>query len=789
MGVIDGQAVSAAITNAAFLAKNQADTMPYDLTLSAALKFPRYDQVTGGAINALPTSKVNVRLSGASSVLNGAVAGSDGQILVVLNSTGSDVTVNSLSGLASSANQFLLNTATITIPANQAALFKYDAAGSKWNLVGSSGSAGSGGSKNYFSLSNINPTFSSGIITPWSACTLTFSGNAPTGAPTLTATNMALATTTVNPLTGTYNGQLTKAAANAQYQGFISGAFTIDREDLAKVLYGSFSYEVVSGTIDLSGSSTQSLEIWIYNTVSGAWTQPAGYRGMNQSTGSGKVVFSFQTDSTAANNSYKIAIITAQTSASAYVVNFDDFQVGPAAIVLGTPVTDFADMGVTTIGGSTSAPSKGTTTIDKILLKRVGDTAEIIYEFYQTTAGASAGSGTYLLSLPTGLSFDTTKLATSGSTVLNGLRSATSPVGWGYLGANNATGANATVVLIPYNSTQFYAHITSSQDTTGAGGGTVDDTFSSTGYALNVANTGFKFYIKAPIAGWSSASQVSSDTDTRVVTGQVSKTGTQAISAGTPTKVTGFTVNSDDLGQWDAVNNWFKVAVSGYYRVSAIARVGSAQVSCSYRLNGTTIYSVSGFNTILVSGSVKTLTKLNAGDTLEFMVYTASAETLSASDTMFQIERLSGPSIITATDSVASKYTSTSGLSFSTADTLLKFETKDFDLTGSYSTTTGLFTAPVSGKYLIGAMIHSASLALTGSNSITLSVFYNGALSSVLGRQLASSVSPVVYTVWGSSEIHCNAGDTLSIYLRASVSGTLSTTAGQNNLYIVRVGN
>ena len=41
MGVIDGQAVSAAITNAAFLQKNAADTMPFNLAISAALNFPK----------------------------------------------------------------------------------------------------------------------------------------------------------------------------------------------------------------------------------------------------------------------------------------------------------------------------------------------------------------------------------------------------------------------------------------------------------------------------------------------------------------------------------------------------------------------------------------------------------------------------------------------------------------------------------------------------------------------------------------------------------------------------
>ena len=57
MGVLDGQAVSAAVTNAAFLAKNQADTMPYNLAISAALNFPKSVVSTAGTINALDSSK------------------------------------------------------------------------------------------------------------------------------------------------------------------------------------------------------------------------------------------------------------------------------------------------------------------------------------------------------------------------------------------------------------------------------------------------------------------------------------------------------------------------------------------------------------------------------------------------------------------------------------------------------------------------------------------------------------------------------------------------------------
>ena len=285
--------------------------------------------------------------------------------------------------------------------------------GSAWIQVGSKA-----GTKNYFSQSNANPDFETNSVSPWSACTLTFSSGVPSGAPTLTATQMSISTTSTNPLSGTYSMLLTKAAANAQYQGFISGALTVDREDTAKVLYGSFFYEVTSGTVDFSGSSTQTYEIWIYNTVSGTWTQPAGYRGMNQSSGVGQVVFSFQTDGTFANNSYKIAVVTQQTGTGAITVKFDDFVIGPRAIVLGSAMTDWQSYTPTFTGF-------GTASNIEFQWRRIGDSVQVKGKFTAGTPTATEAR----ISLPSGMtSADTSKIPTlqHAGTVAISTNSATS---------------------------------------------------------------------------------------------------------------------------------------------------------------------------------------------------------------------------------------------------------------------------------------------------------------------------------------------------------------------------
>lgn len=61
------------------------------------------------------------------------------------------------------------------------------------------------------------------------------------------------------------------------------------------------------------------------------------------------------------------------------------------------------------ISGTTTNPTKGTTTQDTAFWRRVGDSMEMRYDYAQTVAG-SDGSGTYLFSIPAGLTIDTAKI-------------------------------------------------------------------------------------------------------------------------------------------------------------------------------------------------------------------------------------------------------------------------------------------------------------------------------------------------------------------------------------------
>lgn len=88
----------------------------------------------------------------------------------------------------------------------------------------------------------------------------------------------------------------------------------------------------------------------------------------------------------------------------------------------GGTITDWVSE-ATTIGGTTTAPTKGTMARDNIYSRRVGDSLECRIDFYQTAAGAN-GSGAYLFHLPTSygtLTIDNTKVAfNAGSQLWSG---------------------------------------------------------------------------------------------------------------------------------------------------------------------------------------------------------------------------------------------------------------------------------------------------------------------------------------------------------------------------------
>jgi len=212
------------------------------------------------------------------------------------------------------------------------------------------------------------------------------------GSPTTTLTR-----NTTTPLRGDADFKIIKDAANRQGEG-ASYDFTIDKADTLSTITIKFDYSVTVNFVN------DDVTMFIYDVTNAAVITLNNDAGLK---GGGKFQGTFlSTDST----SYRLIFHIASTNAGAYDVNFDKVFVGVTPVSFGPAMSDFIDKGAIGLTAVTTDPTKGTTTEDRILVKRVGDENFYKIEYHQTVAG-TAGSGVYLIELPDGAQADPDKIS------------------------------------------------------------------------------------------------------------------------------------------------------------------------------------------------------------------------------------------------------------------------------------------------------------------------------------------------------------------------------------------
>jgi hypothetical protein len=156
-----------------------------------------------------------------------------------------------------------------------------------------------------------------------------------------------------------------------------------------------------------------------------------------------------------------------------------------------TADTDWVDGGPVGITASTTNPTKGTAIQDKIYWRRNGDSMEIRVEYSQT-AGGTAGSGDYLITIPASQHIDASKVNIS-NTITGGI-AAFSSVGGGVM---TDTVTEGLVSVEPFDVTrvrvQFVA-VSNSNFSRGQWG--------SSNFQLSNTTLRVNFYFKVPILGW-----------------------------------------------------------------------------------------------------------------------------------------------------------------------------------------------------------------------------------------------------------------------------------------------
>jgi hypothetical protein len=569
------------------------------------------------------------------------------------------------------------------------------------------------------------------------------------GSPTTTWTR-----STSSPLRGTGSFLLTKDAANRQGEG-ASFDFTLDSADQAKPICVSFDYTLSSGTY-ADGDVT----VYLYDITNTTVIQPAPYKVLSVTAGiSQKWIGYFQTS--AASTSYRIALHVATTSASAYTVKFDNFNVGPTYQSYGAVVTDSSSSPVFT------TTNLGTTTVS-LFSAREGDRLKVRGNITGGTGSASVAD----ITLPSGYTIDTTKMtaATKGQHV--GLA----------FNVNNTTqnvitAAQATLVLFFDGSTNnkiFFAFAeTNASGLTKMNGNTV----ANNGDILSLS-------FEIPITGWSSNVQVSSDADTRVVAAIISGDAASATSAN-PIIVP--TVGSDTHGGYNATTGRYTCPVPGYYKMFGAGQSASAATTLTIYKNAISTQLAGNLDS---NGEATFAGMVNcvAGDIIDIR----PGGTVDFTNVTLNIERSSGPAQIAASESVNCRYTNTAGSTLTkSANNTVPYATKDYDTHSAFVTDT--FTAPMAGKYAVKVNLHIAAGSTWAiGDYVEMDILKDGAshttqLTSIYGANSGTVPASV------SGTVNCVQGTTIKIQCfpsKASASNvTLSTTAGFNSVSIERIGN
>ena len=623
-------------------------------------------------------------------------------------------------------------------------------------LVSGGSSGGGGGSKNYLAVVTTsngantgNGDFELNATTGWSKGTVTLTSALPTGVPTFGSgsnANLSIAIITASQLSGLCSLSYASSSATTAGDFVASDAFNIDTEDQAKVLTFKFYYNAHTnpGNANWSGTSSNSFGVAIYDVTNSAWIIPAGVWSMTQSTGTGYATGTFQ--STSNSTAYRIVVYNANATSGAVTLYFDDFNVGPQTAPMGPVMTDGTSF-TPTVNGLVSLTSPNAS------WWRNGDSLRM----RGFAVGTSATATNLGICFPyPWMSVDNTKVGISTYQICGEFTNTNAGTGLKPICIGGATGVNFT-----YQGTSLLAQLANSQFT---------------------VNSNFTFDVQVPITGWSSNVQMSNDTDTRVVAAFYNTASTQSLTANVTNVIYG-TQLIDTHAAMNAATGVYTVPVSGIYNVTAAMNIAALSNADLYK-NGSTSWRIVYTPTIGQPACGSALVSCVAGDTLSIRSSVTTSLSSQAAGNYFSINRLSGPAVVAATESVNARYFA-SATSISGSLATVSWTTKDYDSHNAMSA--GTYTIPVSGKYQV-----NSALALAGTfglnSTSNIQIQKNG---TVVGETLNDAGGIITNSNISVSDIiSCVAGDTIRIQVLTSATGPSIVSSNSKNYFsIARVGN
>lgn len=587
------------------------------------------------------------------------------------------------------------------------------------------------GNKNYITYNN----FENNATTGWSLGTIgSLTNGLPTGTPTFgsgASGNLSFSVISSGQLAGTYSGSLASSAATTVGNMLATQAYNIDLEDTAKVLGFKFYFSAVSGSTNcnFSGTSSNSFAVAVYDVTNSQFIATVGAFSMVQGSGVGIATGTFQTNSN--TGSLRFIVYNANATAGAATLYLDDFFVGPQVSPIAPAVGDWNS-------NYTFAPTGfGAVTNIAILSRRVGDSLHARGTFTNST---QSGSAVISIAMPSGLSIDSTKLPTQ----VNG-----TPLGF----SSYTNGGTAGIYTNGVGAQMFYDGSTTNAVFFGTNINASTNLTKQTQSGMGNSGAVFSVEFTVPVAGWSSNSVASSDTDTRVVT--MNASGTPTGGSGSGVAVIFPTTNFDTHAAYNASTGQYKCPVSGYYSVS-VSLAGTAAGNYYAYVNGS---APSGSHLSYANGNYlegsNVVVKCNTNDIITVAPDTNTGAFGAISS--LSIYRLSGPAVITATETVTAQATGTY-TGGGSAGAIIIIPTVSYDTHNVYNASTGRYACPVSGFYRV-------SYFLDASAAFEINIYQNATKGITIGYTSGT-------LGFGSGVVKCNAGDILDIRPNGNLGGS-----------------
>jgi hypothetical protein len=472
------------------------------------------------------------------------------------------------------------------------------------------------------------------------------------------------------------------------------------------------------------------------------------------------------------SNQYRLIFHCTLTETTAWSLWFDDLYIGPAYLPSSPAMSDWQDGGAITITATTTNPTKGTTTQDKVWWRRVGDSAEIRFEYAQ--GAGSAGSGEYLFHLPAGLSIDTTKMKVdSGANPYNG--------GAGSVSAAIVGTTAGSGEVIPYDATRVrlavYDSATDSYQRIGSGY-----------FALSNASLQIYAVLTVPIVGWSGSTafqpgsrylwaQRFAANATRVTTTpskpgeyRARRLGTDTAPTTAPSTADGFRIDAGSGIAAGRINLYdIYIGPGKIIQLTAHLSAGRTGKLC------TDLYYNTAYRGLVVSYDPAT------GVATVYAAASAAGDGVGVDDILsaaqatgyFDFLVADDPVPVALAPAVHVEASSDAGQVVTANTTDLQYEDEQTDTHGAWSGT--VFTAPVAGVYdFCGAYYCNAA----GSNIV---LYVNGSAAEIIGHVRDNGTAWLFH---GRRKLA--AGDTVKF--RASVSSTRDNSGLTNWLRITRIG-